>query len=328
MQPRLSRRRFLVISAAAGAFLGEPAVGGAAAPEVWTGTALGARASLRLHHPDRALARAAIGRAVAEVGRLERLFSLYRPDSALSALNREGALAAPPLDMVRLLGAAEEMHRLTGGVFDVTVQPLWRLYAAHFAAGGAATGPSEPAIASALARVGQEGITIEARRIALRPGMALTLNGIAQGYVTDRVTDLLRAEGFGDILVDMGEARGSGRHPDGRDWTAALARPEGGTWRRLPLRDRALATSAPSGFAFDPAGRFHHLLDPRTGRPAAAAHRSVSVLAPDATTADALSTAFAQMPAAAIEAVLARRPEVSAHLLAADGGQRSLSARA
>lgn len=320
MTATLPRRRVLAITAAAaGAALAGPARAGTL--HVWEGTALGARASLRLAHPDAAAAEVLIRRCLEEVGRLERILSLYRPDSALSRLNRAGAMDAPPLDLVRVLAEAARFYRLTGGVFDVSVQPLWRLHMDHFAAPGAdPAGPPAAAIAAARALVGQEGVSVEPGRIALgRPEMALTLNGIAQGYVTDRIADLLHAEGMTDVLVDLGEARAFGRHPDGRAWRAALSSPlTGEAAETIALKNRALATSAPSGFVFEPSGRLHHIMDPRTGRPARA-HAAVSVLARDATTADALSTAFVQMPSARIRDVLVALPGVEVRVARADG---------
>jgi thiamine biosynthesis lipoprotein len=165
------------------------------------------------------------------------------------------------------------------------VQPLWTTYAEAFAAGRA---PDGAALDAARGRVGWEAVEVAPGRVAFaRPGMALTLNGIAQGDIADRVTDLLEAEGLGDILVDTGELRALGGRPGGGDWRVQL--PEG---RSTGLRDRALATSAPLGTVFDAAGRVGHILDPRSGRPAPASGRSVTVTAPTAALADALSTAL------------------------------------
>ena len=102
MPAPLGRRRFLAVTAAAGAFAGR-ARAQPAPLYVWEGTALGARASLRLSHPDRGAAQALIARCLLEIERLERAFSLYRPDSALVRLNRDGALDAPPFDLLRVL---------------------------------------------------------------------------------------------------------------------------------------------------------------------------------------------------------------------------------
>ena len=105
--------------------------------------------------------------------------------------------------------------------------------------------------------------------------MALTLNGIGQGYVADRVAALLEAEGLTNILIDTGEFRALGGHPQGGAWPVKLA--QGGT---VALRGRALATSAPLGTTFDQAGRIGHILDPRSGRPVAGVWQAVSVSAP------------------------------------------------
>ncbi len=167
---------------------------------------MGADASLQINHPDRNVADRLIERARSEVARLEKIFSLYNEESALCVLNRAGALDHPPPDLVRLLSEADRYFRLTGGAFDVTVQPLWLLYARHFGRADAdPLGPQGADLAEALARIGADAIAVDEREIRFRhPGMAITLNGIAQGYITDRVTELLRAEGLDRSLVDMG----------------------------------------------------------------------------------------------------------------------------
>ena len=179
---------------------------------------------------------------------------------------------------------AAAVHSATGGAFDPTIQPLWAAYAEAHAQGAA---PTEEALAEALSRTGWSAVSVSSARIGFdRPGMALTLNGIAQGYIADRVARLFEAEGLGNILIDTGELRALGGSPQGGDWPVTLA--SGGT---VALRDRALATSAPGGTTFDSAGRVGHMIDPRTGRPARVSGRSVSVSAPTAALADALSTA-------------------------------------
>jgi len=284
---RLTRRRALGLLAADA---GLPLVlrAGRATAEVvtWHGRALGAPATLILHHPDRPAAERLVAGCVAELERLEGIFSLYRPDSALSQLNRTGALAAPPPELVAILADAREFHALTDGAFDPTIQPLWRLYADHFQRGGGEEGPVPAAIAAARARVGLDAVRANPDRVVFgRPGMALTLNGIAQGWITDRVTDRLRAAGVTSTLVDMGEIRGLGG-----PWQVGID----GTDAVVPLKDRAIATSSPRGFAFDPAGRYTHIIDPRTGA-TPSRHARITVTAPTAAAADALSTGAALM---------------------------------
>jgi thiamine biosynthesis lipoprotein len=323
----MRRRRFLRILAAASG-LALPRPGAAAAPAAdaplvtWTGPALGGIGSIALHHPDPQAARPLVAACAAELRRLEAIFSLWQPDSRLSELNRRGVLVAPPPEMVALLEEAQRIAALTGGLFDVTVQPLWALYRDHFAAAGAdPAGPPQAALDAALARIGHHHLRVAPDRIALAArGMAVTLNGIAQGYVTDCIAALLRRGGVAHMLVDLGEARATGLHPGGRPWRAALSDPEAEDriWGEVELLDHALATSGDGGFVFDPAGRFTHLLDPRSGR-SPRRHRAVSVLAPQAARADALSTAFALMPEAGIATVLQDLPGVEAYLLRHDG---------
>jgi thiamine biosynthesis lipoprotein len=309
----MRRRRFITIAAAAAGLPLLVSRSQAAPPapnlRVWTGAALGADAMLQIHHPDPAAADRLIEASLAEVARLERVFSLYRPDSALVQLNRDGILDAPPTDLVRLLGESERFSRLTAGAFDATVQPLWDVYAAHFERPGAdPSGPSAAAIAAALAQVGHDQIELGVRRIRFTaPGMRVTLNGIAQGYVTDRVVDRLKDAGIAHALVDMGETRAIGAHPDGTPWHVGIADPQqpGRTIGRQALKDQAISTSGGYGTQFDPAGHFNHIFEPATGG-TSWRYRSVSVVARDATTADALSTAFSLMPLDATRPVVTR----------------------
>ncbi|WP_457091866.1 FAD:protein FMN transferase [Microvirga sp. P5_D2] len=323
--PLPSRRRFIGITAAA-AGLGLLPLGQAARAEAslvtWQGQAMGAAATIQIHHPDRAVAERLVERSLEEVRRLEAVFSLYREDSALVALNRHGILVAPPADLVRLLAECRRCWELTGGAFDPTVQALWTLYGDHFSQPGADPhGPPETALREAMERVGYDSVRFDANRIALsRRGMGLTLNGIAQGYATDRVVDILRAGGIASSLVDMGEPRAVGSRPSGEPWHVGIADPDNpeSVLETVNAVDQAVATSGGYGFRFDPGGRFNHLFDPRTGG-SAHRYRSVTVVLPTATSADALSTAFSLMPPDGIEAVLHRLGTGQARLVTAAG---------
>ncbi len=302
----LSRRRVIRISAAAAGLallpFGRALPADVAAPVTWNGTALGAAAAIRIHHASTAEAERLIRQALAEVRRLERIFSLYQADSALVELNARGVLAAPPAELVALLEECGTYWRLTGGAFDPTVQPLWQLFAGHFARPDAdPAGPPAAAVDAVLARVGYQHLLVDADRIAFaRRNMAVTLNGIAQGYITDRVVDLLKAGGIAQSLVDMGEVRALGWGPEGRPWSIGVADPAQPDLilRTVDVVDQAVATSSGAALPFDAAGRFNHIFDPRTGF-GAHAHRLVTVVMPSATAADALSTAFSILPAEA-----------------------------
>jgi thiamine biosynthesis lipoprotein len=158
-------------------------------------------------------------------------------------------------------------------------------------------------------------------RVALvRRGAAITLNGIAQGFATDRVVERLRSAGLSTTLVNMGEIRAIGARPDGAPWRVGLADCDraGAITETIDLVDRAVATSAGAGFQFDSKGRFTHLFDPATGR-SPSRYASLSVIAPTATEADALSTAFSLMPVSRIQDIVAIRPDVQARIIDASG---------
>ncbi len=326
---RPTRRRFIAIAAAAGGLPLLPFSAARAAPgknpllRFWSGEALGADATLEIHHPDPKVADQLIEASLAEVARLEKVLSLYRPDSALSILNRNGVIETPPFDLVQVLSDSRRYGALTGGAFDVTVQPLWDLYAAHFSRPGASPdGPSGRELAAAVARIGQDALEVTADRVRLtRPAMSVTLNGIGEGYVTDRVVDLLRAGGIEHAMVNMGEIYALGSHPAGGPWSVGLEDPRAPTkvTETIALQDRAVATSAGYNTEFDPAGRFNHLFEPRTGH-TSWRWLSVSVEAATTTEADALSTAFSVMPEE-MTAPIVRKLGLVAHFVRPDGSR-------
>ena len=296
----ISRRRFIRISAAAAGLAvvpGGPPVQAGSSLVTWHGTMLGAVATVQIHHEDRKAAKRLISAACTEARRLERLFSLYLEDSALVELNRSGILVDPAVEFVDLMSISQRYAELTNGMFDPTVQPLWDVYADHFSRTNAdPVGPPQSAVRTALAHVGYDRLTIGRDRVVMPRGTAVTLNGIAQGYVTDKIVDLLRSQGIVNSLVDMGETRAIGSRPDGQPWEVGIADPDvaGRIETIIPIVDRAVSTSGAYGFRFDPQGHFNHLFDPATGG-CADRYRSVTTVSRSATAADALSTAFSFM---------------------------------
>src|SRR5690606_13114146 len=144
---------------------------------------------------------------------------------------------------------------------------LWALYAEGLSRDPAWT-PDARALATVLERVGYRGIHLEGRHVRLaRPGMALTLNGIAQRYVTHRVTELLHDAGLDRALIDMGEIRGLNLAQAAMPWRAGLADPDtpGRILHTVTLHNQALATSSGAGTPLDAAGHITHLFDPHTG---------------------------------------------------------------
>lgn len=285
----LSRRRFLAISAVASAL---PMAAMGQSVHHWRGVALGADASITLAHPH---APRIVAMARAEIARLEGIFSLHMPGSALNRLNVAGRLIAPPPELLECLSHCASLHRATDGLFDPTIQPLWAFYARHFAGAPKAVPPDSPALTAVLEHVGFDRIRLDPVELRLKPGMALSLNGIAQGFIADKVAALLRAHGLTDVLVNTGEFAALGQAPDGQAWQIGLRAGATLLPKRVALQDAALASSAAQGISFDGEGRIGHILNPKTGLPAPKSWKLVTVSAPRAWLADGLSTAFCLM---------------------------------
>lgn len=279
----------------------------------WHGFALGAEVSLQLYHHDELGSRRIIEKSVQIMRRMEAFFSLYQPNSVLTTLNRQGAIEHPPAEFVDLLKTANHISQMTSGAFDITVQPLWLFYKAQ---NYDAKGVMVDELQAIQKLVDYKKLSISGDEILFDcPGMAATLNGIAQGYATDCVCEYLKSEGLTSVLVDIGEYRALGPQADKSPWRIGLADPKnfGQISHILEINQGAVATSSGMGDIFDKKGEFHHLFDPRTGK---STHRysSVTVTAPEATLADALSTAFCAMPVAEIKDCLKDMPSVNARL--------------
>jgi thiamine biosynthesis lipoprotein len=255
------------------------------------------------------LARAALVASLNELQRLEAIFSVYRADSAISVLNRKGVLENAPADFMTMVTRALALAEISNGVYDPTIQPVWQVYFRHFTSPHPnPAGPAPAELAAALTRVDWRAVEVdvEQRRIAFaRPGMGLTLNSGAQGYITDRVTDVLRAHGFDRMLVDMGEPRALSVKPDGSAWRIGIANPADPdrAVTTIDVVDKCVATSGGYGTVFDEQGTFTHIIDTRTGRTAPAL-LGVSVVADSGIHADGLSTALLMAPVERRQAIL------------------------
>ena len=130
---RVNRRRFITIAAAVTGVSLLPRVAAASAPQTvtWRGVALGAPAMLTLQHPNEGEAKYAISACLAEIARLESIFSLHRLDSALVRLNTSGRLDDAPADLRILIAEALLLAARSEGAFDPTIQPLWQFQAQH-----------------------------------------------------------------------------------------------------------------------------------------------------------------------------------------------------
>jgi FAD:protein FMN transferase len=319
------RRAIRIVAAAAGLPLMIAAVRATAVrPQMfrWQGQVLDDVAELTLWHSDAGLCRRTILKVRAEIARYERIFSLYGPDSELSRLNAAGELRNPAPELRVLIEESQRFGVLSGGAFDISVQPLWRLYEAHFWSQTHVV-PDILARAQEVARelVDFRRIETGASRIAFAlEGMGITLNSVAQGFITDAITDMLRNEGFAQAVVDLGEFRTLGAHPDGHPWRIGIrnAPVSNGAARVIELADTALAVAGGYGTIFEPSGRFHHIFEPQSG---ASANRlaDAAVTAPRATAATALAVATCVLGEERAQALLQACPGARAIVTRPDG---------
>lgn len=292
----MKRRKFILCltgTAAAGLVglkVGSRALGTGMAKHSRTGYALGTEVTLTVFHPDRKEAEAALSAAFKEIDRVEDVLSLYRESSQLCQLNRSGELLNPHPWLVEVLEASGELSQATGGAFDVTIQPLWKLHFDHSRAG---TTASPEAIQEALVRVDWRAVNVTRDRIVLEGAdQAISLNGIAQGFAADRAAAALSEFGIQHALLDTGEFGAIGSHPEKEAWSIGIKHPRnpGDLVHVAAFKGQCLATSGDYETRFTEDFSQHHLLDPRTGL-SPTELSSVSVLAATAMEADGLSTA-------------------------------------
>ena len=312
---RLNRRRALMIIAGTSA-AGTLGLAGirqskAQATYKWQGTALGADASMIFTGADKRTARQGLQIALDEIARLESIFSLYRQDSEIRRLNKTGALQPASMEMRQLLGLSDKISRASNGLFDPSVQVTLETVARWVE-----THPSTNHIPASL--IEQARTLIDFRKIKtyasgvrLAHGQKITLNGIAQGFIADKIADLLRANGFDHVLVNTGEHHAIGAKPDGSAFIAQLA----GSAMTVELDNTSLAVSSPTQVKLLDRGEgFSHLVDPATGKnrqywkQLAVRHRSAAI-------ADGLSTALCNCDYQTAKTVLNKFPNTTAWLI-------------
>jgi thiamine biosynthesis lipoprotein len=282
------------------------------------GVAFGTTVSLALAGPRVSTLEGALDDGFAAIRAVERASSLYRPDSELSHLNATGRLERPSAHLLVLLRYAQALSADSGGAFDVTVQPLWDLWAGHAARGER---PSAADLHETVARVDWRAVRIADASIDFeKPDTAVTLNGINQGYAADVVASVLAAHGIEHAFIDTGEFGARGTHPEGRDWRLGVVDPR--DTARLaftldPFR-RFAATSGDYATAFSADFKDHHIFDPKKGT-SPVDWSSITVSAPSGLEADGLSTALFVLDRDAGRRLLASRAGCSARYFAKDG---------
>ena len=257
-----------------------------------TRTQMGTLVTISAVHPDAEAARMMVASTFDEIERLESLLSRHRVGTPVWSLNETGVVRAPPRELLEVVRKGMDYWALTAGAFDMTIAPLLNLYYSSFAETGVA--PPREEIQRALALVGSEHVRVSDGEIAFeKAGMAVTLDGIAKGYIVDRAVEVLRKRGAERVLVNAGgDMASAGEALGGDAWRIALQDPRvpDGSLGVVRLQGESIATSGDYMQFLTPDMSLHHILDPRTGL--SPEHTSgVSVVAPSAMAADALSTA-------------------------------------
>ncbi len=265
----------------------------------------------------------AIRAAFDEIARLEQILSEWRPDSELSRLSDAAGSPARPLsrELLAVLVRSNEIAVATEGAFDPTFHGVGQLWS--FAPG--AVPPSREAVAAKLPLVGWQRLELDNKAGTGRladPGMKLGLGAIGKGFAADEASALLVRQGFANHVVEVGGDTFAAGSKDGAAWMVGIARPDGpGVVGAIPSRDRAVVTSGDYQRYLEHEGvRYAHILDPRTGWPVPIERspKSVTLVAANATDADAYCTAVAVMGVEAGMAFVEAHPEIDAVIITQD----------
>jgi thiamine biosynthesis lipoprotein len=257
--------------------------------------AMGTRFELIFGPGDPGRLRAAGEEALAEIERLDRQLSAYRPSSEVSWLNAlasRGPVIVEPR-LFALLERCQALSRATNGAFDITVGPLMRAWAFVHGTGRI---PAEDEWRAAESSVGWQYLDLDtaSRTVCFRrPGMRIDLGAIGKGFAVDAAIQILRSHEIDSALLHGGTSsiHTIGGPEQGQDWRIAWNSPAGAR-QTFEVRDAALSVSAIHGKCFEAEGRvLGHVMDPRTGAPTMAA-RAVVMTGPRSLECDALSTAL------------------------------------
>ena len=269
---------------------------------VVSGRAMGSTWSVRFVTDQKQAGKSRIRDSIA--GRLETIesqMSTWRTNSVISRFNNSTNLTwfhVPP-EMFAVIRTSMEISAKTGGAFDITVQPLVKLWG---------FGGNEPPAHMEIAKiekvhatVGMDKLLIRANPPAIRktrPKLQIDLSGIAKGYAVDEVARILDGYGFKQYLIEIGgELKSRGESPKGHPWRVGIERPEPGKYQivnAIELTDRAIATSGDyRNFRELGTRSYSHIMNPMTGRPRVLRNTAVSVLHDSCMIADAWATALA-----------------------------------
>lgn len=233
----------------------------------------------------------AIKEAFNEMRRMDALMNIYKEESEVSILNREGKIRVSK-ETLEVIKKSIEFSKLTGGAFDITCGPLVNLWKR---ANKKKKLPTAEQIKEAVSLVGYKKLALEGSWIRFKEkGMQIDLGGIAKGYAVDKAIEALKKNGVKQALVNAGgDLYALGKASQGEKWRIGIQHPrqEGKILTIIKVKDEAVATSGDYQRYFMLKGkRFAHIVNPMTGWTVQDVPMSVTIIAPDATSADALAT--------------------------------------
>jgi thiamine biosynthesis lipoprotein len=262
-----------------------------------TGTVMGTHVTITVVARSEAEGSAAIDAAMAELRRLDAMMSLYNNASEITRVNL-GAGKRPvkvSLEMIEVVEAAARISDLTGGAFDVTIGPLVVLWQMRLKEKRT---PVDAEIAAVSQRVGYKNIVIDKKESTLflrNPGMIMDFGGVAKGYAADKAADVLGKRGIENGIVALaGDIRVLGRRPDNSLWRIGVQHPRerDKILTVLGLSNKFVSTSGDyERFQIIHKKRYHHIIDPRTGRPSEGMI-FVTVVGDNGAIVDSLTTAL------------------------------------
>ena len=259
--------------------------------------AMGTVLTVTLAGMDQDAADRTINAVFEEIDRIENLLSTWKPESDLSRLNREAASGWYVTDeeTFELLNKSVEYARLSDGAFDITAGPIIRLWGFHTRSDQRVPSPDE--IAETMTVVGYSLLELDEDKKAVRfsrEGMELDVSGVAKGYAVDKAVITLRGMDIRNALINLGGNVFAMGSPPGRErWRIAVRDPRSDKddVGRLLVTDQGVASSGQYVRYIEiKSRRYGHIIDPRTGKPVEGV-RGTTIIAPDAVTADILSTA-------------------------------------
>jgi thiamine biosynthesis lipoprotein len=282
---------------------------------------MGTRIVVELWAEDAVSATKAIDAVIDEMERIDREMSTYKTTSEISRVNSDAGKKPMRIsaELFGLLKTSLEYSELTDGAFDITYASVGFMYDFR-----ARKKPSEQDIAIALPAVNYKHVVLNDKERTVffsKPGVRIDLGGIAKGYAVDRGIEILQLYGVKQALVTAGgDSRIIGDR-SGKPWIVGIRHPDdkNKVIAKIPLTDTAMSTSGDYERYFDDNGvRYHHILDPRTGRSASLV-RSATILAPTATRSDGLSKVAFVLGAEAALNLYNRLPDVDAIIVTPDG---------